>query len=125
MIINTSKFYITTGVNKGYFHNNEDKFDIKELNILWQKMAEKEFEKNGIYVSCISYNSNAIYSENWGCPKGGEHTVTFSGVANPEFVKDIGKWKKVVINIAEKLKEELSQSTMTVEFLNSDMIYLK
>ena len=116
---------IVTGVNKGYFHNNEKEVTEKEMGILWQEIALEQFNKTNIYISAVIQKSITIYKEDWGCPKGGENTFTISLTANPEFIKDLDKWKQVAINCAKELKNILKQTTMTIEFKEADLIYLK
>lgn len=121
----TKKFEIVTGINEGYFHNNEKKQGMEIVGVLWQKLALEEFNQSEMYISAIVSNSITVYNENWGCPKGGEQTVVITGVANPDFIKDLNKWTESVKRIAIRLKEELKQSTITVEFKETDLLYLK
>lgn len=122
--MNTCKFFVSVGISEGYFHKNKE-FNILEINKLWQDEAEIIYKSDGIYISAIANYSYAVYSKNWGCPESGEKTVSFSGSANPEFINDINKWKETVLKICRKMKEELRQSTITVEFVNCEIFYLK
>ena len=122
----TIKFEITTGINEGYFHENENRNGEQIVGELWQKIALNIYNSTEIYISSNISPSKTVYNTEWGCPKGGEDTVNINGTANPEFVKDLEQWKSVVLEIAKKLKTELKQSTMTVEFKNiDDFIYLQ
>lgn len=122
---NSIMFKIVTGVNKGYKHNNCDSCNLDMVGKLWQKIAKEEFDNSGIYISAIINESKAIYNEEWGCPKGGEDTVTISGTANKEFIDDLDNWKDQVIIIAKRIKVELGQTTLTCEFINSEFYYFK
>ena len=119
----TLKFEIVTGVNKGYFHNNEQEESLNLVGVLWQKIAQKQFEESNIYVSAVMKVSKTVYSEVWGCPKGGEETIVITGVANREFVQDIMMWKETVMKLAQELKNQLKQSTITCEFSKVEMFY--
>lgn len=122
----TLKFEIVAGFNNGYSGNNKDKTQQYEyICELWQRIAKEEFDKSNIYVSAVIHPSKTVYNEFWGCPKGGEDTVTITGVANREFVIDLAEWKDTVLKLAMILKEELAQSTMTCEFSNIELNYLK
>ncbi|GAA0182521.1 hypothetical protein SH2C18_48880 [Clostridium sediminicola] len=119
------KFEIVTGINKGYFHNNESGNNIQRVSKLWQKIAKEEFDRSGIYVSAIILESKTVYNEDWGCPPGGEDTVVITGVANLEFVDNLSHWKDTVLNLAKKIKSKLEQKTITCEFRDVEMRYIK
>ncbi|MCC5438658.1 hypothetical protein [Clostridium botulinum] len=122
----TIEFKIITGVNEGYFHDNENKDGVQVVGEVWQKIALDVFKDRGIYISSVINSSKTVYNTEWGCPEGGEDTVTITSTANPEFVQNLEEWKEAVIEIAKKIKKELKQSTMTVEFKEiSDFIYIK
>lgn len=121
----TLRFEIVAGINRGYFHANNQKDSLNIVGNLWQKIAKEEFEISGIYVSAVIKPSKTIYNEQWGCPKGGEETVVITGVANKEFVEDIKQWKKSVIKLAKELKAKLKQSTLTCEFIETELHYFK
>lgn len=116
---------IVTGVNKGYFHNNKKEVTEKEMGTLWQEIALEQFNKTSLYISAVVQKSTTVYNTEWGCPKGGEDTFNISITANPEFIEDLDKWKQVVIDCAKELKKILKQTTMTIEFKEADLIYLK
>ena len=121
----TLRFEIVTGINKGYINTNLKKDSIKLVGEIWQRIALEEYKSSNIYVSAVMRRSTTIYNIDWGCPIGGEDTVVITGVANYEFVDDIELWKKTVIKLANQLKEELQQVTMTCEFMESELYYLK
>lgn len=121
----TLRFEIVSGVNEGYFHDNKYSSVVNFTASLWQKIARKEFETSGVYISAVIKSSKTVYHEAWGCPKGGEETVVITGVANKEFVDNIDKWKNTVIKLAKQLKKEFKQSTLTCEFLETELHYFK
>lgn len=121
----TLRFEIVSGINKGYFHGNDKKESLNFVGEIWQRIAKEEFEVSKIYVSAVIKSSKTIYNELWGCPKGGEETVVITGVANKEFVKNVEEWKESVIRLAKELKNELGQSTLTCEFINTELYYFK
>ncbi|APQ78561.1 MULTISPECIES: hypothetical protein [Clostridium] len=122
----TIKFEMVTGINEGYYHKNQNKNGVQIVGEVWQKIALEVFKERGIYISSVINGSKTVYNKEWGCPEGGEDTVTITSTANPEFVQNLEQWKEAVIQIAKKIKKELKQSTMTVEFKEiSDFIYLK
>ncbi|PRR77934.1 hypothetical protein CLLI_20290 [Clostridium liquoris] len=121
----TLRFEIVTGVNKEYFHTNNQNENLDLVGGIWQKIAKEEFKLNNIYVSAIIKPSKTIYNEEWGCPKNGEETIVITGVANKDFVDDIEKWKDTVIKLAKRLKNKLKQSTLTCEFIDTELHYFK
>ena len=123
----TLSFRITVGVAEGYFHNLSGVAEnalVHKVSELWQKIAKEEFDKSEIYVSAVAQPGSVIYHTQWGCPQGGESVVVLSGSANPTFVKDLDVWKNVVIELGKKLKKELKQTTLTIEFQETDLVYL-
>lgn len=119
----TVKFVSTIGIMEGYGHNNNG--ETKDFNSLYQEVAKKIFQETNIYISAVSVQSKTLYNTEWGCPKGGEDTYTISGVANPEFITDMEQYKETVRKVILKLKEELKQSTVTLEFIEVEIEYLK
>ena len=123
----TLSFRLVVGVEKGYFHDVKGVADnglVYKVSELWQKLAANEFNQSGIYVSVIAQPAAVIYHQEWGCPQGGESVIVLSGSANPNFIKDLDAWKKVVIKLAKELKEQLNQTTLTIEFQETDLVYL-
>ena len=88
-------------------------------------MAEKVFWETGIYVSAWVADSNMVYSKNRWCPDWWEKVTEISGTRNPEFCKDIEKWKHAVIDVLKLSKDELKQTTTQVEFSDVNMVYIK
>lgn len=111
----------TIGVNPGYFHDNKGAADIYSL---LQQLSKERFDDGDDYISFVCYATKVTYNEDWGCPVGGEDTYTIEAIANPEFVRDLLEWKAVCTIIIEELKRFLGQSTVTVQFYESDILYL-
>ena len=122
----TLAFKIVTGINEGYFHDNKITNSEYLLGKLWQDIALDCYNRTNIYVSAVITRSNTIYNTEWGCPIGGEHTYTITGVANPEYISNdnLDKWKAVVLAISKELKEKMKQSTMSIEFTKTKLVYL-
>ena len=123
----TLSFRLVVGVEKGYYHNVKGVAEsalVHKIAVLWQELAKKEFNESEIYVSAIAQPGSVIYHTQWGCPQGGESVVVLSGSANPNFIEDLVAWKETVIKLAKELKERLKQTTLTVEFQETDLVYL-
>lgn len=122
----TDSFSATLGVVAGYKHDNVpcgDPLDI--VAATWDAAAELELAAGGLYVPCVATASRTIYRREWGCPVGGEITVTLTGTRNPQFDTDSAAWKKAVAKIAERVRVALKQSTAHLAFSTCDSLYLK
>lgn len=121
----TIKAVSVIGVNEGYGHDNEQVNAMQVLIDAWQKQADSVFELTGIYVSAVVSESRVVYKKEWGCPEGGEVVFTVESTMNESFIKDSHAWKEAVIKVVKAVKQELKQSTVTLEFSTVDMIYLQ
>ncbi len=119
----TISFKLIIGVNEGYA-NNGNEIDLTTVNELWLEKAAAVAESTDIYISAISSLGRALYAHDWGCPEGGEPVVIFTGVLNDKFCKNAEAWKQAVREVALGLKEDLKQTTATLEFSSVDMEYL-
>ena len=119
----TTKAIINIGVTKGYSHNNENS-DFNFTKFLYD-FLEDNFESVGEYISFVAYPVKTLYREEWGCPDGGEDTYILTATANPEFVRNIDSWKNHVEQYVKLLKDELKQSTVTLEYVDVDLLYFK
>lgn len=116
------KGILVFGAQEGYFHSNES--NIQNMGDIIQQIAAKQFAKTGIYISGTLTKSRAIYHKDWGCPSGGEIVYIYEASFNPEFA-ELKEWMEGVLSLAREIKEEFRQSTMTVEFVETKLIYLK
>ena len=117
----TDKFQFTVGVTEGYFHNNEN------INVDFVKIVDRcvrETEKIfGIYIAFNIIPTITLYKTEWGCPDGGEMTYTLSAIRNPQFNDSSINWKGCCVNVVNRLKAALNQSTITGEFSEVDIKY--
>jgi len=123
----TTKFTATLWVNEGYEHNNEQKQSAKDIvSKVRQDAAKKVFETTWVYISAAVSDANAVYHTDRGCPEWGEKIAEVSGVRNPEFMKDVKKYKQSVLDVLSICQEELKQTTSQVEFSDDvEFFYLK
>lgn len=121
----TDKVEFTIGINPGYFHNNNTvQGNLMQFNNLYMKVAAEVFEQTEIYISAVSTESRCLYHREWGCLDGGEETFTVTATRNPEFCPDPNKWVNSVVEVVKRLKTELKQSTVTIEFSKVQILYL-
>jgi len=120
----TIAFEAVIGVNPGYGHKNETSNNLKIVASLWLEVAENVEAETGLYISANIMSSLTLYKTDWGCPAGGEETVTIKAVCNPEFA-NTEAWKQASLKVIKKLKNRLSQSTVTVSYTEQEIVYLK
>jgi len=123
----TTIFWATLWVNPGYKHNNDQEQSAKDIiSKVWQEQAKKIFETSWIYISASIKDANAVYNMDRWCPEWGEKIAEISGMRNPEFIKDVEKFKQAVLDVLSLCQEELDQTTTQVEFDDDvEFVYLK
>lgn len=126
----TIKAVVVVGLNAGYFHKNQSEATPADFGRLYQQTADEVFEKSGIYVGSLISGASVLYKEDWGCPAGGEDAIRIEADCNPTYASGdpavyIDSWKKALVRIIEVLMERLSQTTVTLTFIESEMLYLK
>ena len=119
---NTTMCKITIGTCAGY---NNDKEEIDDFEKYLYNKLEEISQNLGYYISFVVYKTKTIYKKDWGCPENGEKTYNLEATRNPEFNHDDNLWRSQVIEIIKILKKELKQTTVTIQFFNTDIIYLK
>lgn len=133
---NAVSFKITFGVNEGYFHNNENNDSIlvisNDIIDMISKVASEPYgrgslfgQKRDVYVSGTLTSVNICYPSMFGCPQGGEKGFIYAGCMNPAFVDNKNSYMQAVESLAKRIKEKYKQSTVTVEFVDTEMLYLQ
>lgn len=122
-----NKAVIIFGVSEGYFHNNDNgDINVARLVEIIKKLAtDIERDVYNVYLSGVITPVKVSYKTEWGCPIGGEDCFKFECVVNPEFVKDLHYWQVSVEGLANLIKQEFKQTTMTIEFSKVHLVYLK
>lgn len=113
---------INIGICEGY--NNDDEI-VDDFEDYLQIKLEKISEELGFFISFIVYKTKTVYKKEWGCPEGGEKTYNLEATRNPVFNSDDSIWRDQIIRIVRILKEELKQSTVTLQFIPIDIVYMK
>jgi hypothetical protein len=149
----TLAFYAVFGVVEGYHHNNimpiltprglerlpvNNESNLKIVSKAWQEAMQDEFDTSGVLVSAVLSESNTVYSVGFGCPEGGEKTVTVNGHFNPKFIKKkpgfsenssariaFTAYHQAVVRVCNAVKKELKQTTVSIAFYDlDDFVYL-
>lgn len=119
----STHYFLTFGVNEGFSKNNTEanKLEIGEKIKEFIDEIEKEIK---IYVSGVLIKNQALYKDEWKCPYGGEVTFTYMGDRNNNFCHDDEAYRKAVIKLAQKIKDEYKQEEIIVSFTHSDLVYI-
>ena len=120
----TEKFEIILGVVPGYFHDNESESD-EAFGEKLQDVQASVYKDTGSYISVVWRPAMVSYHIEWGCPNGGEKVYQITGTRNPEFAQDANVYRKVTELFAKRLMDEFCQSTLTLEWQEVDLTYLK
>lgn len=105
---------ITLGTNSGYDLAGQKEPSLDDVVSAYQILADETESETGVYISAVAQPSRTIYKKDWGCPEGGEYTITFTGSCNPFFSKQ-EPYLKALHVLAEKLKEHFQQATLLLE----------
>ena len=116
---------IIFGVHEGYNRDNNTKVNIKDVVKQLHPLILKNRKINMYYISGIVSECVAIYKEEDGCPEDGETVFKFTTVWNPAKNTCMHLWTKAVESLAKLIKEEFNQTTITLEYIRSDLKYLK
>ena len=119
----TVKFEVVIGVPEDKFVNGKWQDQSKVMIDKWQEYAKEYYDATDIYVSAIAIEGRAIYHKAWGCPDGGERTLTFNCTANREFITDLELYIRGIDYITAKMKKEFNQHTITMTELNAHIHY--
>ena len=115
---------LTIGVSAGYdLEHQKGPEEDKMVQIYAEAAAETE-EKTGIYISAVIWPTRSIYKQEWGCPKEGEYTFTFTGSCNPAFA-ETETYKEALLELTQRLKEKLLQSTVLLEIVPAEVFYFR
>ncbi len=122
--VRTTKFEVVIVVPDDVFSNGKLENQVEKMIERWKEYAKEYYDKTGIYVSTIANEGKAIYHNEWGCPYGGERTITFNCTPNYYFINDINKYEIGIYYIIGKLKKEFKQHTITVTIMDTYMQYI-
>lgn len=120
----TVKGSFVFGVNAGYFHNNDSDNDLSQVAEIVKDLAAGLMKESGIYISGSLKPVRVVYHDDWGCPKGGEQCYEFTSTANPAFVAGMVAWQGAFIALAKATRVAFKQSTVMVDFVEAECLYL-
>lgn len=124
----TLGFTATFGLTAGYGHNNHTVITLDAFAEVWKAIMEAVFKDSQILVGCVIHESRTVYPVSFGCPKGGEKTITVSGHYNPKFINNampLSIYKDKTTRICNAVRKMLSQSTVSLTFHEvADFVYL-
>lgn len=120
----TIKFFASMGIIAGYGHENSTDATPEQIaGEVWQTAAAAVMAATGTYVGAVISASKTVYKTDWGCPVGGENTVSITGECNPEYT-ELAAYKAAVIETLRQSAIALGQSTTQICFIEADFEYL-
>ncbi len=120
----TIKFFASLGVVPGYGHDNvTDASAVDIAGNAWQEAAAKVMVASGNYIGAVITPARTVYHKDWGCPVGGEKTVSITGECNPEYT-EVSAYKAAVIETLKQTAMALGQSTTQLTFIEAEFDYL-
>lgn len=114
---------MTIGTSPGYSTKRGAPPDLDTIGTRYQEIAAAIEDETGVYISAVLTPSRALYRTDWGCPAGGEETVTFSGSHHPAFSK-APEYKAALQELAARMKDAFRQSTILLEVWPDEITYL-
>ncbi|MFN0203123.1 MAG: hypothetical protein ACKVTZ_16475 [Bacteroidia bacterium] len=121
----TIQFFATLGFVAGYFHENQshEAQPVNEVARIWQQKAAEVYAESQIYIGAVCSLSQTVYHQDWGCPEGGEITVSITGTCNPLYTST-EHYKATTEEVLKRCALALQQSTAQVTFIEVDFTYL-
>ena len=115
---------ITLGLQPGYHTEQQNVPSLQTVGEIYQNLAESVYQETGIYISASLTPAKTVYRQEWGSPPGGEETVILMGCYNPEFAEKEA-YIAVLKQLAGCLQREFQQTTLMLEIMPADIIYMK
>lgn len=112
----TERYIITLfGVNTKYY-------TVDFVAYLWDQIAQKEYEKSGIFITAILDVRSLVCGEVRGCVLGDDaHVITT--VRNPSEVSDSSIFFESFRNVVQEVREELGNPNMTMTIQKIEYYY--
>lgn len=120
----TIKWSMAIGTNEGYNSENPLYKSLDEVVKIISKIADDVMNETDIYISTVVNDSRVIYKTEWGCPIDGEKTISISGICNDKFA-NVNDYLESLKLFTKKLKEELKQSTVSLEIVPATLMYFE
>lgn len=118
----TIRWSVTIGTNPGYDLQDQKRMDIGDFTALFQRLAEEEQSRSGVWITAVITPSRLAYMTSVGCPLGGEYSYTVTGSCNTVFAS-VDDYLPALKRVLVSLKEELQQATFTLEILPAHLDY--
>lgn len=127
-LVNGISASAVVGLNAGYIGENKVAPNLEEFGILCQNIADKVMRETAIYIGVVISVSKTVYKTDWGCPVGGEDTISIEADGNslysnlpPETFQEA--WKEAFLKAMELLMQSLDQKTVTAKFSDGTLVY--
>jgi len=118
---------ITIGTVPGYDHDNSKAWTLNGFTAWLQEfMDDRACDDNKKYASWLVFPAKTVYKKEWGAPVRGEDVFVLQAFYTSEYDKDISiaNWRNNIKDCAKEIKSALCQSTVRVQFTESEVIIL-
>ena len=118
---------IIFGIHEGYYTTNNEEIDCSVVIPQLQKiLKDYKYNHHNERLTGIISTGRAIYEEDRGCPSTGEPVIRFETTYNREKTQSNEyEWKCGVRALAKIIREEYKQTTVTLEFIESSLHYIR
>lgn len=106
-----------------FFGVNTKYYTVDFVSYIWDKTAEKEYERSGIYVTALIDVRNLVCGKIRGCNLGDEAHI-ISTVRNPIESNSEDEFFVSLRNVINDVREELGMPDLTLSKDNIDYYYL-
>ena len=118
---------IIFGIHEGYCTTNNEEIDYSVVIPQLQKiLKDHKYNRHDEKLSGVISTGYAIYEEERGCPTTGEPVIRFETTYNKKkTISNEYEWKCGVRALAKIIREEYKQTTVTLEFIESSLHYIR
>lgn len=100
-----------------FFGINAQFYTVEFVSHIWNKNAQKEFEKNGVFITAMIDVRSLVCGEARGCTFGDSvHVIT--ATRNPTEVPETNLYFNSLKNVIQDVREELGNPCMTFSSQN-------
>lgn len=100
-----------------FFGINAQFYTVEFISHIWNKYAQKEYEKNGVFITAIIDLRHLVCGEIRGCSFG-DNTHIITTTRNPSEVSEKDVYFNSLKNVIQEVRDELGNPCMTLSSQN-------